>query len=110
MRRLYLFLAFVGFAVPTYFLGAFLREHGLDLPLLFSLPFANKAATFFTSDLILTAIVFLVYAFVDLRRRKQRNWWMYLLATLLVGPSFSLPLFLYLRERQVEMQIPEDSE
>lgn len=86
-----------------------MRAHGLDLPLLFSLPFANKAATFFTGDLILTATAFLVHALDDLRRRSQRNWWMYLLATLLVGPSFSLPLFRYLREREVEMHIPENS-
>ncbi|HSR33367.1 MAG TPA: DUF2834 domain-containing protein [Anaerolineae bacterium] len=28
----------------------------------------------------------------------MRNWWVYAVATLFVGPSFAFPLFLYVRE------------
>jgi hypothetical protein len=30
------------------------------------------------------------------------NWWVYILATLLIGPSFALPLSLYFRESRIE--------
>jgi len=32
----------------------------------------------------------------------MRNVWVYIVATLCMGPSFAWPLFLYLRERQQE--------
>lgn len=37
----------------------------------------------------------------------MRNWWVYILATLIVGPSFVLPLLLYFREAQIEALAPE---
>ncbi len=29
------------------------------------------------------------------------NWWVYVVATLIIGPSFALPLFLYFREPRI---------
>ena len=30
------------------------------------------------------------------------NWWVHIVVTLAIGPSFALPLFLYFREKRVE--------
>jgi hypothetical protein len=46
--------------------------------------------------------VFWVFVFVEASRLEMKNPWLYLLATLLVGLSFALPLFLYFRERKLE--------
>ena len=51
VRKLYLFLAFVGFVLPYYFFVSFLVTNGPDLPLLFDQLFANDISTFFAADL-----------------------------------------------------------
>jgi hypothetical protein len=53
-------------------------------------------------DLTISVIVFWVYAFLEASRLQMKNPWIYVLATLLVGLSFALPLFLYFRERKLE--------
>jgi hypothetical protein len=102
MRRLYLLLAVVGAVVPYYFFISFLLENGLDIGLMIDQLFANDISTFFAVDLLITAVVFLIYSHSDARRFQIANWWAYALATLLVGPSFSFPLFLYSRESRLE--------
>lgn len=98
MKRIYLFSAILGFIVPYYFLVSFLFDYGFNLPFMLESLFANDVSTFFAVDLIITAIVFLMFSYVESTRMGLGQWWPYLLATLLVGPSFSLPLFLYRRE------------
>jgi hypothetical protein len=102
MRKLYLVLAVLGFVLPDYFFVSFLAENGLDLGLLLNQLFANNISTFFAVDLIITAIVFLVFMVREAGRYQMRNWWLYIVATLAVGPSFAFPLFLYFRETRIE--------
>jgi hypothetical protein len=102
VRRLYLLLAIAGFVLPYYFFVSFLFENGLDLPLLISQLFANDISAFFAVDLIITAIVFLLFLYSEVPRYQVQNWWLYLVATLAVGPSFAFPLFLYFREGRTE--------
>lgn len=98
MKRWYLFLAVIGFIVPYYFFARFLTAHGLDLPLLLNYLFANPISAFFAVDLIITALVFLVFSRQEAQRYQMSNWWAYVLATVLIGPSFAFPIFLYFRE------------
>ena len=98
MKRLYLLLAILGLILPYYFFVSFLVAYGLDLPLLFDQLFANDISTFFAIDLVITAIVFLVFSYRESRRAGMGHWWAYLVSTLVIGPSFALPLFLYFRE------------
>ena len=53
-------------------------------------------------DLIITAIVFWVFLYREVRRYGMGNWWVFVVATLVVGPSFALLLFLYFREPRIE--------
>ena len=53
-------------------------------------------------DLTVSVIVFWIYVFIESNKLQMKNPWLYWLATLLVGMSFALPLFLYYRERQLE--------
>ena len=98
MRTAYLLLAIAGFVIPYYFFLSFLLEFGLDLQELFGQLFANDIATFFAVDLIITAVVLLIYIMTEAARYGMGRRWVYVLATLLVGPSFAFPLFLYVRE------------
>jgi hypothetical protein len=98
LKKLYLLLAIAGFVLPYYFFVSFLVENGPDLPLLLDQLFASHISTFFAVDLIMTALVFLLFSYRETQRIQLKNWWVYAVATLVVGPSSALPWFLYVRE------------
>jgi hypothetical protein len=104
VKTLYLLLAVVGLAVPYYFLGTFLLEHGLNFPLLLQQLFANSISTFFAVDLIISSLVFWAFVYQESARRQIPNPWLFVVANLLVGVSFALPLFLYFRQARLEAQ------
>ena len=104
MKRLYLVLAMAGFVVPYFFLISFVAANGLNLTLLVEQLFGTPISTFFAVDLIITAVVFWVFLYQEARRLQMSRWWVYVVATLLVGPSFALPLFLYFRETRLSAQ------
>jgi hypothetical protein len=109
MRKVYLLLAIIGFVLPYYFFISFLVENSLDLQLLFSQLFANNISTFFAVDLIITALVFLLFLSQEAPRYQMANWWAYVVAALLVGPSFALPLFPYFREARIQALAPPEA-
>ena len=98
-ERLYLLTAIAGLALPWYFFLDFLMENGFDIALFAQQLFANRISTFFAVDLIIAALVFLLYLCIEERRRPHSRWWLIALATAAIGPSFAIPLYLYLRER-----------
>ncbi len=98
MRRLYLLLAVIGAALPYYFFASFLAANGFNLQLLLGQLFANDISTFFAVDLIITTVVFWLFAYQESRERHLPYWWLFVIASLLIGPSFAFPIFLYVRE------------
>lgn len=104
MKPLYLILAMTGFVLPYYFFISFLTANGLNLSLLAQQLFGTPISTFFAVDLLITAVVFWVFLYQEARRLQMRRWWVYIIATLFVGPSFALPLFLYFRETRLATQ------
>lgn len=104
-KTIYLLFCLVGFAAPYAEFLPWLAEHGLNLRLFVQLLFANRISAFFGLDVIVSAVVLLRFAAVESVRLRIPNRWVVLLATLLVGVSLGLPLFLYLRERRLE-QLP----
>jgi hypothetical protein len=104
MKNIYAILAVVGTIGPYIFFARFLSANGLNLSLFVDQLFANDIATFFVVDLLIATVVFWVFATVESRRLPIRYWWISIPATLFVGLSFGLPLFLYLREVSLERQ------
>ena len=104
MKNIYLVLAIIGFVAPYYFFLQVPPEDLLDLPALIQPLFANDFMRGIGMDLTISVITFWTYVFVEARRLQMKNPWLYMLATVLVGLSFALPLFLYFRERKLEAQ------
>jgi hypothetical protein len=100
-KNIFLLLAILGFIAPYYFFLQ-LSANGFDLPLLMQPLFANNFMKGLAMDLTVSVIVFWVFVFLEANKLRMKNPWLYLLATLLVGMSFALPLFLYFRERKLE--------
>jgi predicted exporter len=92
-------------ALPYWQLIPFLREHGLDLRTLCEQLFANRIGAFFGLDVIVSAVVLGVFVAVDGRRMSMKHLWLPSAATLVVGVSLGLPLFLYMREGRLERPV-----
>jgi hypothetical protein len=101
-KHVYLCLCVLGLVLPYSQFLPFLREHGLDLHVFCQQLFANRIAAFFGLDVIVSTLVLWTLVWVEGRRTGTRSLWAPIAASLAVGVSLGLPLFLYLRERRIE--------
>jgi hypothetical protein len=104
VTNLYLLLAGLGFIGPYYFLVQFISAHGLNVRLLVEQLFANSISTFFAVDLLITAIVFWVWSYREAQNQGFKRWWLIVVATLTIGPSFALPMFLFVRSKHTNLE------
>ncbi|MGI2904462.1 DUF2834 domain-containing protein [Tolypothrix sp. VBCCA 56010] len=104
LQSFYLILCILGFVLPYSQFVPFLLEHGLDIKLFFEQLFANRISGFFGMDVAVSSLVLWTFVFSEGTRLKMRYLWVYVVCNLLVGVSFGLPLFLLIRQRQVEQQ------
>ena len=102
-KHAYLALAFFGAVLPLWQFIPFLREHGLAFDLLFQQLFSTPVGGFFGMDVIVSSLVLWVLVYVEGRRAGVRHLWLPVLASLTVGVSLGLPLFLYMREVRLEV-------
>lgn len=102
MRNLYLILFIFGVIGPFYYPVMFVAENGLNFHLMLTQIFSNYMSSFFAWNVIITAVVLLLFIFSDVTRETIKYLWMSILATIIFGVSAGLPLFLYLREGYLE--------
>ena len=107
LKNIYLALCLPGVVLPyTQFLP-FLRDHGLNLPLFFDELFSTRIGAFFGWDVIVSAVVLWVFVLVEGRRAGVKHLWAPIAASLLVGVSLGLPLFLYQRQAAIDRRQPK---
>lgn len=99
-ERLYLLLCLLGTILPLAAFLPWLREHGLNLPLLAVHAFATPIAAFAWLDVLVSAAATIVFVLWEGRRIAMPRPWLALLG-LGVGVSLALPLFLWMRERHM---------
>ena len=97
-RLAYLVLCVLGLVLPYTQFVPWILQNGFDLPKFVTAMFSNRIAGFFALDVIVAAGAVIVLALTDGRRHGVKPLWAPVLGTLLVGVSFGLPLYLYLRE------------
>ena len=101
-KRLYLLLCIAGTLLPYWEFLPFLGQHGLDLRVFVDQLFANPVSGFFGMDVIVSSVVLWVFVFTEGRRLGMKNLWAPIAGNLAVGVSLGLPLFLYMREGELE--------
>jgi hypothetical protein len=101
-KTIYLALCFIGALLPYWQFLPWSSEHGLNFGLFFRELFVNRISAFFGIDVMVSAVVLLVFIAVESSRHGIRRWWLPSLAVLTVGVSLGLPMFLYMRELQME--------
>ncbi len=98
----YLLFCFLGILLPYSQFVPWVIAHGLDLRLFGRELFANRIGGFFGMDVIVSTAVLWTFVAVEGRRLGVRHLWAPVVASLLVGVSLGLPLFLYLRQLKLD--------
>ena len=101
MKKFYLLAAIIGAILPyaTYFgYLAYVPGSSGAMSLVFSSPIA--AATL--ADFTISCLVFWPFLWVESKRHHIRYPFFYVLSNVLIGLSFALPAFLYMREQALE--------
>jgi hypothetical protein len=82
----------------------FLREHGLDFRLFVEQLLSTRIGAFFGLDVVVSSLVLWTLVVVEGRRAGVTHLWAPIAASLAVGVSLGLPLFLYMREDRLELK------
>ncbi len=102
LRHAYLAFCVIGTALPYCKLLPWMMDHRLNLPLLCQELFATRIGAFFGLDVVVSAFVLFLFIATEGRRLALPRLWLPIIATLLVGVSLGLPLFLFLRQRKLD--------
>lgn len=102
VQGVFLIIAVLGIIAPYSQMPAMLADGEYSLIEHFSAVYASPETAFFGWDLAVTGIAFLAFLIIEIRKRKIPYWWIALLGTFMVGISFGLPFFLFLRSRAAE--------
>ena len=101
-KTIFLILCLLGALVPYWQFIPWVLQHGLNLSLFVRELFANRISAFFGMDVLVSAVTLVVFTRIESKRLKIGNRWLVVVALLTVGVSLVLPLFLYLREIELE--------
>ena len=102
MKNILLILCILGVLLPFSQFIPWVLEHGLNIPLFIKELFSTKIGAFFGMDVIVSALVLLLFIFHEGKKLGMKKLWLPALSTLSVGVSLGLPQFLYLRLRHIE--------
>ena len=102
IKATFLILCVLGILLPLSQFVPWVIDNGLNMPLFFQELFSTKVGGFFGMDVIVSAVVLFVFIFAEGRRLGMPNLWIPVVATLSVGVSLGLPLFLYMRQSKIE--------
>jgi hypothetical protein len=101
-RWVYLLLCLLGTLLPYSQFVPWLLANGVDLSGFFRDLFVNGIGGFFGLDVFVSTAVLWTFVAVEGRRLGVPRLWAPIAASLTVGVSLGLPLFLYLRQVQLE--------
>jgi Terpene cyclase DEP1 len=102
LKTLYLILCVIGAVLPYWQFVPWVSRNGLNASLFLHQLFANRISSFFGMDVLVSAAVLLVFVRSESSRLRIAGRWLPILALLLVGVSLAFPMFLYMRERDLE--------
>jgi Terpene cyclase DEP1 len=109
-KTIYLALCFAGALLPYWQFVPWVVQHGMNIPLFVRELFANRISAFFGMDVLISAVVLILFMRVESAKLNLRRRWLPVLAVLTVGVSLALPMFLYMRELRVEQMSAAQAE
>ncbi|HXY03442.1 MAG TPA: DUF2834 domain-containing protein [Terriglobales bacterium] len=104
-KTIYLILCVLGIVLPYWQFIPWVVANGLDMKLFVQQLFANRIGGFFGMDVIVSAVTLVVFVRSERSRLSALERWLPIVAVLSVGVSLGLPLFLCMRERNLERKL-----
>lgn len=95
IKNVYLGLAILGAVIPYVFFVQHFGTDGFGLADFISALFTNAAASGFTTDLLISSLVFWIAIFQRRRQGKGPNPALFIVLNVMVGLSCALPAYLY---------------
>ena len=102
LKSIYLLLCVLGTLLPLSQFVPWFLENGINIQLFFHELFSTKIGAIFGMDVFVSAVVLFVFMASEGKRLEVGKIWLPIFATLSIGVSLGLPLFLYMRQRQIE--------
>ena len=106
LKTIYLGLCVPGFILPYWQFIPWVAANGLHLSSFFQPLFSNRVGGFFGMDVLVSAVVLVVFMREESSKLEMQGRWLPILALLSVGVSLALPLILYMRELKLEQIRP----
>ena len=101
-KQVYFALFVIGTVVPYASFVPWVIDHGFDISRMVEELFANRISAFFGLDVVISTIVFWVFVNWEGPRIGLKHLWAPVAASLTIGISSALPLFLFMREIRLE--------
>ena len=79
-----------------------MEHRALNMSIFMQDLFANRISAFFGLDVVVSAIVLISFIQSEGKRLGMRLLWLPIVSVFLVGVSLGLPLFLYLRQLELD--------
>ncbi|MBT8424412.1 MAG: DUF2834 domain-containing protein [Silicimonas sp.] len=102
LRMIYLGLAIWGAIHPMYYFVSYMRATGTGLSGLIDAWYVNASTTGLTWDLTIAATALTVWVIAETRVRRNWSALVAIPATYCIGLSCGLPLYLFLRTRNLD--------
>ena len=102
-KTIYLMFGVLGLVLPYWqFVPWVMANHGIPIGLFLKELLANRISGFFGMDVLVSAVVLILFVRYEGKRLRMRHLWLPVAGTFAVGVSLGFPLFLYLREGAME--------
>ena len=98
MKTIYSVLCVLGVALPLTQFAPWVHKNGLNIPLLISEAFGSQISAFAWFDVIVSAVVVLIFIVWEGKRIGMSRLWVPIIGLFSIGVSLGLPLFLLMRE------------
>ena len=108
MKSFYMVCCLIGIVLPYWQFLPWLAEHGFAPIELVIEAASTRISAFAWLDVLVSAVVLLTFVDVESKRLNMKYRWAPWIATLTVGVSLGLPLFLLLRD--IHLDSPESAE
>jgi hypothetical protein len=102
LKYLYLSLCILSLVLTYSQVPAITKQYGYNFLPMFGEQFSTPSLRFLGFDLIIAALASTIFILAEGIRLKIKSLYIPVLAVFLIGISFALPLFLFLRENKIQ--------
>lgn len=99
MKKIYLGISILGTIIPYTIFIPWLLKNGLNIPMFVTEWFSTPISIFFAADFLITWLTWLIFISIDRKKKNIKLWWVPFVGNFCIGLSFSVPFYLFLREK-----------